>query len=80
VQLSRYYGERSYFGISVSGGREVENVGPPLGITSTRIRAVGFVGRHWITPDWALSYELGAHEQGSLYQRRGLRLGLRRSF
>lgn len=81
VSLNRYYhNERSYIGVSASAGREVENVGPPLGITSTRVRELGLVGRHWLTPAWALGWELSAREQGSLYDRRGLRIALRHRF
>jgi hypothetical protein len=38
------------------------------------------IGRHWLGKSWALSYELLAHEQGDLYRRRGLRLGVRYGF
>ena len=82
IALNRYYGdsERSFIGIAATAGREVENVGPPLGVASTDVRNVGLVGRHWFTGDWALSYELIAHEQGTLYHRHGFRLGLRHRF
>ncbi len=82
VTFNRYYGdgERSFVGIGVTVGREVENVGPPLGVTSTQVRNVGLLGRHWFARDWAATYELAAQQQGSLYQRHGFRLGLRHSF
>lgn len=80
VQLDRYYGARNSAGLSLAGGREAENQGPPAGIVTSDIRAVALVGRHWLDAHWALAYELGWHEQGDFYRRRGLRLGIRRAF
>jgi len=79
-QLTRYYGERSYVGISYSFGRENENVGPPVGILTSSVRDLAINGRHWLAPDWALTWDLVAHKQGSLYRREGARLGLRYRF
>jgi YaiO family outer membrane protein len=79
-QLTRYYGERSYIGASYTFGREVENIGPPVGILTSDVRDLTINGRHWLTRDWALSWDLVAHEQGTLYRREGFRLGLRYRF
>lgn len=79
LQLNRYYGPRNTIGITVSRGEEVENV-PPGGIIETEVEALAVLGRHWLDRDWAVSYELLRHEQGTLYRRQGLRLGLRRAF
>lgn len=78
-QLNRYYGDRDTVGFTVSRGEEVENV-PPGGILETDVEALALTGRHWLDRDWALSYELLHHEQGTVYRRQGLRLGLRRAF
>lgn len=75
-----YYGERSRIGVAVTWGREVEYVGPPTGIIVSDVRAFTLLGRHWLTPSWALAWELGTHEQGDLYRRTGGRLGLRHRF
>ncbi|HEX6692600.1 MAG TPA: YaiO family outer membrane beta-barrel protein [Burkholderiales bacterium] len=75
-----YYGERSRVGMAVSWGREVENVGPPSGIVTSDVRALSVVGRHWLTPEWAVAWELGTHEQGDFYRRTGGRLALRYRF
>ena len=80
LALSYYYGEGSTVGISATGGREVENVGPPTGILSSNVRDLTLTGRHWMTRDWGLSWDLVAHEQGTLYRRQGFRLGLRYRF
>lgn len=80
VQLSYYYADRSSVGISYSDGREVENVGPPRGVLASDVRNWTLSGQHWLTPAWALTYDLVNHEQGNLYRRQGLRLGIRHSF
>lgn len=80
LQLSRYYGERSYVGIAYTFGREVENVGPPVGILVSDVRDLTINGRHWMARDWAFTWDLVAHEQGTLYRREGFRLGLRYRF
>jgi YaiO family outer membrane protein len=81
-QLNYYYGdgERSTVGVSVTTGREVENAGPPAGILTSNVRDLTFSGRHWMTPDWALSWDVLAHEQGNLYRRQGFRIGIRHRF
>jgi len=78
--IDYYYGERSRVGAGLTWGREVENVGPPTGLITSDVRAIGVYGRHWMTSAWALTWELGTHEQGELYRRTGGRLGLRRQF
>lgn len=80
LQLSYYYADRSTVGMSYTNGREVENVGPPRGVVATDVQGWSVSGQHWLTPSWALTYDLIQHEQGSLYRRQGLQLGLRRSF
>ena len=80
ITLGYYYGEGSSITIGGTRGREVENVGPPVGVTSTDVRAIGLAGRHWFTQSWAFTYDLLAQQQGSLYRRNGVRLGLRYRF
>ena len=75
-----YFEERSRIGVAISWGREVENVGPPAGLITSDVRSFTLVGRHWFTPDWALAWEIGTHEQGDLYRRTGGRLGFRHRF
>lgn len=80
LQLSYFYADRSTVGMSYTNGREVENVGPPRGVVATDVQGWSVSGQHWFTPSWALTYDLTQHEQGTLYRRQGLQLGLRRSF
>lgn len=78
--LDYYYGDKSRVGIGATWGREVEYVGPPTGIITSDVRAVSIYGRHWFAPTWAVSWEALHHEQGDLYTRTGIKLGLRHSF
>ncbi len=79
-QLSYYYGERNYITLGLSQGRQVESLGAGLGVLTTYVISTSLSGRHWLTPDWGVSYEAIAEHQGNLYSRKGIRLGLRHSF
>lgn len=79
-QLNYYYAARSSFGLSYSNGREVEYLGPPRGVLTSDVKNWTLSGQHWLAPTWALTYDVVNHEQGKLYRRQGLRLGLRHSF
>lgn len=79
LQWSHYFNDRDHVGLSVGSGREVENVAP-AGLLTSKVRSVYLTGRWWFAPDWALTAEAGVHEQGSLYRRHGVRLGLRHEF
>jgi len=80
VGLDYYYAEeRSRIGVSATFGSEVENI-VPNGVVTSDVRAFGIYGRHWLSQAWALSWEIGSHEQGDFYRRTGARLGLRHHF
>jgi YaiO family outer membrane protein len=80
VGLDYYYAdERSRVGLSATFGREVENI-VPNGIVTSDVRAFGIYGRHYFSPAWAVTWEIGTHEQGDFYRRTGARLGLRHPF
>jgi YaiO family outer membrane protein len=79
-QFAYYYGDRDWVGISYTTGREVEYVGPPRGTITSDVRDWTLSGRHWLAPNWALSYDLLTHEQGVLYRRQGGRIGIRYLF
>ena len=78
-QFAYYYGDRSSVGIAYTIGKEVENVAP-AGLLTTDVRGWGLLGRHWFSRHWAVSFEALWHEQGTLYNRRGARAGLRYQF
>lgn len=79
LAVNWYYGERSTIGLSAAVGQEMEMVGPSRLLT-TDVRALALVGRHWLTPDWAAAYEASWVEQGTVYTRSGVRLGVQRLF
>ena len=78
----RYWGNwrGDFIGVNYTTGREVENVGPPTGVRSSDVNGWSITGRHWFSRAWALTYDLVSHEQGTLYRRQGLRVGVRHSF
>ncbi len=80
LQLTCYYNERNSIGVSYTTGREMENIGPPTGVRATDVKDWTINGRHWLSNAWGLTYELASHQQGTLYRRQGLRLGVRYSF
>ena len=79
-QFAYYYGDRNWVGLSYTTGREVEYVGPPRGTITSDVRDWTLSGRHWLAPQWALTYDLVNHEQGILYRRQGGRIGIRHLF
>lgn len=79
-QLSYYYGERSYLTLGISTGRQVESLGPGLGVLVSDVTSVSLSGRHWLDSGWGISYEAIVEHQGDLYTRKGMRLGLRHAF
>lgn len=79
-QLSYYYADRNFVGLSYSNGREVEYLGPSRGVLTSDVQNWTLSGQHWLAPAWALTYDVVNHEQGNLYRRQGLRLGIRHRF
>jgi YaiO family outer membrane protein len=78
VALDYFYGGLSYAGLRLTAGEE-EAVEEQQLITSD-VRAISLQGRHWLDSRWALTWEVGHHEQGDYYTRRWLQLGLRHAF
>lgn len=79
-QVSYFYGERNTIGVAYTTGRDIEQSALALGSPFADVRDWTLSGRHWLSPNWALTYDLLSQEQGSLYRRQGLRLGVSRSF
>lgn len=74
-----YYDERSYAGLQLTTGRESESDGAG-GLLVSDVEGAALVGRHQLSPRWALAWALTWHEQGDLYRRAGFNVGLARSF
>ena len=82
VQISFYYTGtgRDYLTLGVAHGRQTENLGNNSGILVTDVTSTSLYGRHWMNLQWGVSYEATVEHLGSLYTRKGVRLGLRRVF
>ncbi len=78
-EVNYLYGERNSVGLSYTTGRDIENVAPPGTLALAEVRDWTLSGRHWLSPNWALTYDVLSQEQ-LLYRRQGLRLGVSRSF
>jgi YaiO family outer membrane protein len=79
IQAAKYYGEHSWYGVTLSDGNEAE-VLPSLPIQGTPVRSLVAKGRHWLNPNIALVYMVGNHRLGQFYTRNGIQLGLRYQF
>ena len=79
LQFDYLYSRRDSIGVSVANGRELADFGP-LGILNTETRNVAIRGQHWLKPDWALTFQAGYNNHGSLPAQQGVRMGLRHSF
>jgi YaiO family outer membrane protein len=77
VTFDYYFADRNSMGVAFSQGKEVENVG---GVITTDVRSVALTGHYWFAPTWSVAMEASRHGQGDLYVRKGIRLGLRRTF
>jgi hypothetical protein len=79
-QVSYAYGERNSVGLAYTVGRDVENPALMLGMSLADVRDWSLSGRHWLSPNWALTYDVLSQEHAYLNRRQGLRLGVSRSF
>ncbi len=79
VRIERYYGKSNRIGILAGAGKDSESVGQDRLLTSNT-RTFGVTGRHWINSEWALSWSATWQRQGDIYNRAGVRAGLRRKF
>jgi hypothetical protein len=79
LQMSYQHSAASTFGLAL--GREVETFTPFLDTNGSNQRHVTFTGQHWLTPSWALSYDLQPQDAASPLRLQGLlRLGVRYRF
>lgn len=79
VSLTRYYGERNYWGGRASLGEEKE-LDASRQVLATSTGSLGVFGRYWYRPQWALGWDLDFSRQGDFYNRFGIRLGIRHAF
>lgn len=80
MRVSYSYGERNTIGLAYTTGRDIETPSVPLGLQLQDVRDWTLSGRHWLSPSWALTYDVLSQEQNGHYRRQGLRFGVRGSF
>lgn len=78
--LSYYYTDHSNLTLTLARGRQLQSLGPSLGVLLLDVRSISIGGRHWITPAWGITYMALSERQGNLYSRKGIRIGLRYAF
>ena len=77
LQLHYQYNLTTTFGVVL--GRELETFTPGFDSPAASLRQFSFTGQHWLTPSWALSYDVLSSDPSSL-RLQGLRLGVRYRF
>lgn len=77
VRLNYFYTDTSRVGISFSSGRELEFLGPSLGVLESDVKSASLSGRHSLTSKFGFTYSYGYHEQGKSYIKRGFQVGIR---
>ena len=75
LQMSFQYSAAGAVGLAL--GRDVETFTPFADLTGSGPRQLSFTGQHWLTPSWALSYDILSHDVASPLKLQGLRLGVR---
>jgi hypothetical protein len=82
LQFSYHHSAASSFGLAL--GRDVETYTSSYDPTNTAPRQLTFMGQHWLTPAWALSYDVLYNDPANMSTLRmqglGLRLGVRYRF
>jgi YaiO family outer membrane protein len=79
LRIAREYGNGSRISVVLSHGEEAETVAPGQ-VLVTQVDAIALTGLHWLSAAWGWSWEVGYHEQGDLYNRSRVRLGLEHRF
>jgi YaiO family outer membrane protein len=74
-----YYGDHDYIGVSISNGQEVIRLDANR-LANSDTESYSLQGQHWLTPAWAVVYDVSLNLQGTSYTRRGALFGLRYAF
>jgi hypothetical protein len=75
LQMSFHYSAAGAIGLAL--GRDVETFTPFTDLSGSGPRQLSFTGQHWLTPSWALSYDVLSYDVASPLKLQGLRLGVR---
>ncbi len=79
LQFSYQHNAASTYGMAL--GRDVETTTPYFDLPgSSGPRQFTIMGQHWLTPSWAVSYDLVSQDAMAPLRLQGLRLGVRYRF
>ena len=78
VLMSYHYSPAGTVGLAL--GREVETATFLTDYSASGPRQFSFTGQHWLTPSWALSYDVLSPDLATPLRLEGLRLGVRYRF
>jgi YaiO family outer membrane protein len=79
LHAAREYGAGSRIALAIGYGEEAETVAPGV-VQVTDTRSVSLRGLHWQSAAWAVRWDAGWYEQGELYDRFRVSLGLEHRF
>ncbi len=79
IQFNKYFTAENNIGVGFSSGEDVEFNGTPNPPISDVV-SFSIFGRYMYRPGWSLVYSYNYHEQGDLYIRNGVILGIRIDF
>ena len=79
VRVAREYGSGSRAALVVGFGEEAETVAPGV-VQATDTKSIAISGLHWTSTAWGVAWEAGWYEQGDLYDRFRIRIGLEHRF
>jgi YaiO family outer membrane protein len=79
LHVARDYGRDSRLALVVGFGEEAETVAPGV-VQITKTSSVSLHGLHWTSAAWGIRWEAGWYEQGDLYDRIRVSLGLEHRF
>jgi YaiO family outer membrane protein len=75
LRIAHDYGDTSHVTLALGFGEEAEAVAPGV-VQVTDVRSISVNGVHWRNTRWGFSWEAGWYEQGDLYNRLRISLGL----
>ncbi len=79
LRFAHDYAEASHVSFTLGYGEEAETIAPGV-VQVTTNRSVSLNGLHWHSPAWGFTWEAGWYEQGDLYDRTRISLGLQYRF
>jgi YaiO family outer membrane protein len=79
LRIAHDYGDASHVTLALGYGEEAETIAPGV-VQVTTNRSVSLNGLHWHSAAWGFTWEAGWYEQGDLYDRTRIGLGLQYRF